>query len=461
LDCCSKVGEGLFEQRRSFMAKDQQGLEVTGTTASATALDLAIADYYSWKGDPVGILQAAAAEDAAFSLGHAATAALLLLGGFRGDHPAVVAALAAARAVTGRATSREKRHLDAACAWADGAIIRATDIWEDILLDHPTDALALRFAHDTYFYLGHSMSIRDSIARVLPAWEPGRPHYGHILGQYAFGLEEAGELRRAEEIGLQAIAINPEDGWAVHAVAHVLETESRQKEGIDFLRQSQPNWSKAQALSVHNGWHLALYLIEEGQFASVLADYDKHVAPKLRLDSLLDLVDAAALLWRLELAGANVGERWGPVAEQWLTHVDDHVLVFNDLHIALAVSRADDPGSIERLLTSMDAYVADGSGDNREFTRDVGRSLIDAVIAFATGDYRRTIELILPIRYKVIRIGGSHAQRDLVTQTLIVAAQRAGDWQLAQALLGERLAVRPTERVQRDYGHARTMTRSH
>ncbi len=443
------------------MAKDLQGLEVTGTSASAAAVDGAIADYYAWKGDPVGLLQAAATQDEAFSLGQTATASLLLLGGFRGDQPAVVSALASASAAAPGATSREKRHLNAACAWADGALIRATEIWEDILLDHPTDALALRFAHDTYFYLGHSMSIRDSIARVLPAWDPGRTHYGYVLGQYAFGLEETGEMRRAEDLGLQAIAINPEDGWAVHAVAHVLETESRQQEGIDFLRRSQPNWSKAQALAIHNGWHLALYLIEEGQFASVLADYDKYVAPKLKLDSLLDLVDAAALLWRLELAGADVGDRWGPVAEQWLTHADDHVLVFNDLHIALAISRAGDASTVERFLSSMDAYVADGLGDNREFTRDVGRSLIDAVLAFAAGDYRRTIELIMPIRYKVIRIGGSHAQRDLITQTLIAAAERAGDWPLAQALLAERVAVRPTERVKGHHSRARNMTRSH
>ena len=443
------------------MVKDQQGLIVTGTAASAATLDQAITDYLAWKGDPIGLLQGAVAEDPAFSLGHAATASLFLLNGFRGDNPAVVSALASAQASSPGITAREKRHLEAAKAWARGAIIHATDIWEDILLDHPTDALALRFAHDSYFYLGHSLSIRDSIARVLRAWDPGRPHYGYILGQYAFGLEEAGELRKAEQAAQEAIAINAEDGWAVHAVAHVLETESRQTEGIEFLKRSQPNWSKAHALSVHNGWHLALYLIEEGQFERVLADYDKFVAPKLKLDSLLDLVDAAALLWRLELAGFNVGARWRAVAEQWLTHVDDHVLVFNDLHIALAVSRAGIPGAVEQLLASMDAYVADGSGDNREFTRDVGRALIDGVIAFAAGDYARTVELILPVRYKVIRIGGSHAQRDLVTQTLIVAAERSGNWRLAQALLGERVAIRPTQRVRREYAQAQAMTKSH
>ena len=443
------------------MAKDQQGLVITGTAQSAAALDAAVSDYFAWKGDPVGILQSATAEDPGFALGHSAVASLFLLNGFRGDNPAVISALASAEAASLGATARERQHLAAAKAWADGAIIRATDIWESILLDHPNDELALRFAHDSYFYLGHSLSIRDSIARVMPAWESARPHYGYILGQYAFGLEEAGELRRAEETGLKAITINPEDGWAVHAVAHVLETESRQKDGIDFLKRSQPNWSKAHALSVHNGWHLALYLIEEGEFASVLADYDKYVAPKLKLDSLLDLVDAAALLWRLELAGADVGNRWGAVAEQWLTHVDDHVLVFNDLHIALAVSRAGNPAHVERLLSSMDAYVATGKGDNRDFTRDVGRALIDAVIAFAAGDYRRAISLILPVRYKIIRIGGSHAQRDLVTQTLIVAAERAGDWQLAQALLAERLAVRPTELTRRNYTHAHNKALTH
>ncbi len=443
------------------MAKDLQGLFVTGTPASAEALDLAIADYYAWKGDPVAALQGAATLDPTFMLGHAATASLFLLSGFRGDNAAVVAALNSAAAVSKGATSREQRHLTAAQAWANGAIIQATNIWEDILLDHPTDALALRFAHDTYFYLGHSLSIRDSIARVLPAWGEDDPFHGYILGQYAFGLEESGELHKAEVIGMKAIALNPEDGWAVHAVAHVYETDARQKKGIDFLKHSQPNWSKAQALAVHNGWHLALYLIEEGEFASVLADYDKYVAPKLKLDSILDLVDAAALLWRLELAGADVGNRWQPVAEQWLTHADDHVLVFNDLHITLAISRSGSAEVKERFLASMDRYVAEGNSDNQVFTREVGRTLIDAVFAFASGDYRRAISLILPVRYKVIRIGGSHAQRDLVTQTLIVAAERAGDWRLAQALLSERLAIRHTPRVEQSLSHARKMTKTH
>jgi tetratricopeptide (TPR) repeat protein len=443
------------------MARDQQGLDLTGAPASADAFDRAVADYYAWKGDPIAVLQEAVDKDPAFNLGSSAIASLFLLNGFRGDNPAVAKAIGAAEAALSGASWREKRHLAAAKAWASGAIIAATGVWEEILVDYPTDALALRFAHDSYFYLGHSSSIRDSVARVLPAWDGENPNYGFVLGQYAFGLEEAGELRRAEDVARRAIGRNAEDGWAVHALAHVLETESRQREGIAFLKESRPAWSKAHALSVHNGWHLALYLIEEGRFDEVLADYDRFVAPKIAGDSLLDLVDASAVLWRLELAGADVGERWGALSRQWLTHVDDHVLVFNDLHIALAVSRAGDSDGVARLRRSLDDYARTGAGDNRDITVDVGRRLIDGALAFAEGDFAGTVEAILPVRYKVIRIGGSHAQRDIVTQTLIAAAQRSGQASLARALLAERLAIRPTNHTKRAYEKAGGLTAAH
>jgi tetratricopeptide (TPR) repeat protein len=433
------------------MAKDQQGLEVSGTAESIAALDSAIADYYAWRGDPIATLKAAADADPGFVLGPVAVASLYALSGVRGDDPRIVLPLAQGSEAAGRASSRERRHLEAARRWASGNITSAADVWEDILLDYPTDALALRFAQDTYFYLGHSAAIRDSIARVLPNWDPESPNYGFVLGQYAFGLEETGAFRQAEDAGRRAIALNARDGWAVHAVAHVLEAESRQTEGIDFLKASRKNWSRANALAVHNGWHLALYLIEEGRFDEVLADYDLHVAPKINDDSLPDLVDAASLLWRLELAGCEVGSRWTPLAEQWLTHVDDHVLIFNDLHIAMAVSRAGDSSNIARLRLSLNDYVQSGTGDNRDITATVGRGLIEGILAFADASYVTAVHHLLPLRYQSWRIGGSHAQRDLLAQTLIVAAERAGDKRLLRALLAERLASRPTARVRHAY----------
>ena len=80
-------------------------------------------------------------------------------------------------------------------------------------------------------------------------------------------------------------------------------------------------------------------------------------------------------------------------------------------------------------------------------TAEVGRRLIDGALAFAGGDYARAVEAILPVRYEAARIGGSHAQRDIVNLTLIAAAERSGQWSLARALLAERAGVRPTART--------------
>lgn len=439
------------------MAKDQQGLPLAGSPASAAAFDRAVADYYGLTGDPVGVLKQALRDDPAFTLGAAAIAGLFLIGGFRGDHPEVVGALAAAQAAAGGASSRERLHLVAARAWAEGLAFEALTAWEAILTDWPTDALALRFGQDGYYFLGRPIEMRDSAARALPAWDRDNPLRSFVLGAYAFGLEETNELGRAEETARAALMANPRDAWATHALAHVLETANRHEEGIAFLKQTRSNWASAHFMAGHNGWHLALYLIEQGQTDEVLADYDRFVQPKLADDMTLDRVDAAALLWRLELAGADVGDRWGAVAGAWMAHVDDHVLAFNDLHCAFAAARSPDGGDAERLVRSLEDYAVHGRGHNHRVTVEVGRPLIEGMLAFAREDYAQAIDALLPLRYEAIRIGGSHAQRDILNLTLIAAAERAEKWRLARALLAERLAQRPTPRTRAAYGAARRL----
>ena len=428
------------------MAKDQQGLALAGAPESAASFDCAIADYYGLTGDPVGVLKSALARDPGFALGGVAIAALYMIGGFRGDHPEVVSALRAAEVAIGSASERERHHLAAAKAWAQGETSRAIFGWEMILVDHPTDALALRLAQDAYFFLGRSVAIRDRAAQALSAWERGNPLTSFILGLYAFGLEETGDLKRAEEFGREALARNPHDAWATHALAHVMETANRREEGVAFLKSTRADWAPAHFMAHHNGWHLALFLIEQGRFDEVLADYDRFSAPKLADDATLDRVDVASLLWRLELAGVDVGDRWAPVADKWMAHVDDHLLAFNDLHCAFAAARSPDPDHATRLSHSLDDYERLGLGDNRQVTAEVGRHLIDGALAFAGGDYAHAVEAILPVRHDAVRIGGSHAQRDIVNLTLIAAAERSGQWRLARALLAERGRSAPRAR---------------
>jgi tetratricopeptide (TPR) repeat protein len=435
------------------MPRDAQGHEVTGSSDSVEGFDRAVADYYALGGDPVGKLKSALARDPAFALGSVAVAALFLVGGFRPDHAEVKGALKAARAAARRATTREKLHLEAVETWAEGRLRDATAVYEEILVDHPTDALALRLNQDLYFFLGASAAMRDSVARVLPEWRDDDALMGFVLGLRAFGLEETGDYAAAEAAAREALARNPADAWAAHALAHVFEMTSRLEEGVAFLTASRENWRDAHFMAGHNGWHLALYLIELGRIDEVLAGFDLHMVEKLKDDATLDRADAASLLWRLELEGVDVGARWAPARKAWAAHLHDHVLAFNDLHLAFAA--AGDPALAAMFGDSLDAYAREGEGDNAAVMAAVGRPLIDAMLDFGQADYAGAIERILPLRYDVWRIGGSHAQRDVVDLTLIVACERAGESRLARALLAERVALRPTPRWRARLHHAK------
>jgi hypothetical protein len=112
-------------------------------------------------------------------------------------------------------------------AWSGGDLLTAGAHWEAILLDYPTDILALRLQHFATFWTGNSVALRDGMARALPAWDERTPGYSYVLGMYAFGLEEAGEYAMAEARGKHAVELNPDDLWAIHAVAHVLEMQGR------------------------------------------------------------------------------------------------------------------------------------------------------------------------------------------------------------------------------------------
>ena len=416
-----------------------------GLESSRAGLDQAAREYMGWYGDPLASLASAQAADPDFMLGGILTGVLRLLSGETGGSQGVAACLAEAKARETRLSPWERQHLAAFEAWSGDQIGPATRIWEEILIDHPGDIWALRFAHDTYFYLGEAAVMRDSIARVLPAWPVDHEFHGYLLGMHAFGLEESGDYRAAEAAGRRAVERNPADTWAVHAVAHVLEMEGRQREGIEWLTGLEPHWMAAPALAVHQWWHLALFLIEQGRFEEVLAIYDRNVRGTPS-GALLDLVDAAALLWRLQLAGIDVGPRWEGLREPWYGHLEDHVLAFNDAHIAMVAGGLKDRETLERQAGSLARYTAAGEGTNREISREVGRAVVAAIAAFAAGDFGRAADLLLPVRYEIWRMGGSHAQRDLFAQTLIAASMAAERWPLARALLAERVALKPASR---------------
>ena len=423
---------------------DGAGYPVTGATAeSLTGLEQAEAQLRCLIEDPVATLNEALALAPGMAMGHLMLGWLHLLG-TEADAVAVARSSAeAARPLVG--TARERQHLAALDALVDGRWHRASQLLEDLTIAWPHDALALQVGHQIDFFTGSARLLRDRIARALPLWDQGRPGYHALLGMYAFGLEENGQYDAALQAGERAVELAPRDSWAWHAVAHVHEMRNDPEAGIRWLGQTEASWAPDSFLAVHNHWHLALFHLERGEHEAVLARYDRAIGgPGSTV--VLDLIDASALLWRLTLRGIDVGGRWQPLADRWAPLAEAGFYAFNDLHAMLAFVGAGRDGLQQRLLAAQRRLVAGGgAADNVAFTAEVGQAAARAIVAFGAGDDEEVIRLLRPLRPIAHRFGGSHAQRDLLDQTLLAAARRAGKRDLLTALGHERLALRPRD----------------
>ncbi len=77
---------------------------------------------------------------------------------------------------------REQLHIKAVQFLHRGALGSASDIYEELLLENPTDMMAIKFSQSCYFYLGESVRMRDSVARIIPAWKKHIPLYSYLFG---------------------------------------------------------------------------------------------------------------------------------------------------------------------------------------------------------------------------------------------------------------------------------------
>ncbi|MGP8296817.1 tetratricopeptide repeat protein [Streptomyces inhibens] len=343
-----------------------------------------------------------------------------------------------------RLTSRERMHLAAAAAWLDGDMHGAGRILGDLTVAFPRDVLALFAGHQHDFLTGDAQRLRDRVGGALDAWDESDPHHGPLLGMYAFGLEESGHYEHAEEVGRAALARHPHDVWGIHGVVHTYEMRGRFTDGIRFLDARTDDWASGTLLTVHNWWHYALYTLETGDTARVLEIYDSVLHHDRSAGVAMELLDAAALLWRLYLAQDQQSARWDVLADAWESRDDGPHYAFNDAHAVMAYVGAGRIAQAQRLVQDREKWVAaEPDVSNGAMTAEIGLPVCRALIAYGRQDYARAADLLLPIRHRLNDFGGSHAQRDAIQRTLVEASLRAGRTDLARTLLSERIQLRP------------------
>ncbi len=413
---------------------------MTGADAFAlTRYETALQQFQAYMGDPVATIDEALRAAPSFIAGHLLKALALYTLAERRFVPMASEALFAARAHAAHANDRERGLIEATQLLVDGQWHAACAAIDRVLASHPRDALALQVGHLMDFYRGDALNLRNRISRVLPHWDDSVPGYSYVLGMHAFGLEEMNQYPEAEAAALHALSMQPKDGWAVHAAVHVMEMQGRVDEGIAFLSSRESDWAPSNGFAFHNFWHLALLQMDGRQYERAIELYDRHVHAE-PASYLLSLVDATALLWRLQLEGVNVDTRFERVANDWEARLDGEAgfYAFNDVHAAIAFAATGREAALSLLKARM-RRAASREEANAAMTRDVGLPLAAGIAAFAQGRYADSIAIIEPMRDHSHRFGGSHAQRDLVTLTLIEAALRSGDAIRARHYTAERL----------------------
>lgn len=282
---------------------------------------------------------------------------------------------------------------------------------------------------------------------------------------YAFGLVETSFYAKAEieatKVIIFFIAIShdiptlfddikgleyePRDGWATHALAHVYEMEGRADEGISHMSSTIANWESCNHLASHNYWHWALYHIEKGELEPAADIFEAQILKRaVKSRSMLDVIDCLSLPYRLHLenpisADNLIGKHWPNVAELAEPHLNDHILSFNDAHFMMALCGARKYSEAEELIeNSSKATCISG--------REVNSHLLKSIFAYSREQYDDCVANLHPIRYDIVAIGGSDAQRDVFNQLLIAAAlksKKAENRRLVEQLIFERAALKP------------------
>jgi hypothetical protein len=329
--------------------------------------------------------------------------------------------IASALANAARITSREQGFIRAVQAWVEGDVPRAITLHEEQVREHPRDLAALKLGQYHLFNIGDS----TGMLRLALAALPHASDVPYLHGMAAFGWEQCHRLDEAEAAARRAIGTCRKEPWAHHALAHVMLTQGRNREGHEFMEDVSDTWTGLNSFMVtHNWWHQALFALALDDHEEALRLYDGQVWGVAK-DYSQDQINAVSLLARLELAGADVGERWQDVADYLAVRVQDQVLPFLDVQYLYGLARAE-RAEAQALMRNIEAHAEQAPPHSQAVWQQVAVPAGRGLLAHARGDWAAAAEQLGVALPKLEQIGGSHAQRDLFLRVHRDALVRSG-----------------------------------
>ena len=416
---------------------DRYGLTLSTTSAVAAeryqeGMDTLLS--YGFGADQA--FAAAAGADEGFALAHAGAALFAL---FQGDGATAKTAMAAARRLVAGATRREQQHVEALAAIVGGEAARGLGLIDEHVKEFPRDALLVNQAASTIGLGGRADREQFRVAFV----ERLASAYGDdwwFQSALAFGYHEVGryaESRHLSELSLQQC---PGNANASHNIAHVCYETVANEDGFALLSEWLRGYDRRAPFYCHLAWHLGLFELQCGRPERALAIYERDIAESS--NPRLDLIDGSALLWRFDLYDCRTGPLpWRRLADL-AARVTRPGFVFGDIHAALAYASVGDTEALAALTEGLEALDAKG----HPIAGTVALPLVRGIAAYTAGDYAGALDHLEPVDGQIHRIGGSHAQWELLEETMVVCRLRLGRYDDASRLLRRRLAGRPSPR---------------
>lgn len=425
--------------------EDSYGLVITTTSDSAashfrTAVDLSLA---AWPGADLA-LDSALEADPRLALAWAARARIHQMKGER-DKANQAIALARAHADT-EVSDRERSHVEVIALGVEGKSALSLGAALVHLQTWPRDAVILSLPLGAFGLLAFSGMADHDQARVDLCELYRREHDERWWFQtnYGWALVENNAPAEGRRLIETSFETKPENANSAHALAHALYEQGAPREADAMIGAWLPTYDRTGILHAHLAWHQALTALEQGETQRATAIYSEFVRPKVSAALTVNVVsDAAAFLWRLGLNGGD------PAPELWREAVEvangayPHAgFAFIDIHMGMVAATSGDATALERRVAALNTKIEAGQYG----AGPVGPATCQALFAFAEQRYEDCAKLLEPVAHDVVRIGGSHAQRDVIEETLLVAWMRSGQVEKARKLLNARLHRRPSTR---------------
>jgi Tfp pilus assembly protein PilF len=429
----------------SAVHEDRYGLPLsTASPAAAQAyrdgIDLMLS---AWTGAAEAFERAISA-DPDFALAHIARARIHSF--YQQGEAARKEAAAARATVAKRGTEREKSHVETLALAVEGNLPAALASALKHLESWPRDAVVLSLplgAFGLFAFSGmadHDQARQDLCARYAS-------HYGEdwwFLTYYGWSMTENGEVAHGRAMTERALGLRRSNANAAHALLHAMFEDGSVADADALVEQWIGTYDRAGLVYAHIRWHQALGALEVGDTERALAIYADALHPSVSAAPPLNVMsDSAALLWRLSAHGHAVPRQlWDDTDAYARRYFPKMSLPFVEMHMALLAAATRNQAVLEERLNTIEQRLADGKLPAGPVVPQICRALN----AFAGEDYAACVAALEPVLADVVRIGGSHAQREIIEDTFIVALIRSGDMARARALLDGRLHRRPSPR---------------